>query len=112
MKRQKRKQDALILKMLPKLNSGADIAENFESATLFSSTVVDFAEVTKGKVYLLLTHDYFSSNQPFEIMQIYVSMSCAGANGNPREPPGSSRVGSRNFYSYDIILFLFFKKEY
>ena len=52
MKRQKRKQDALILKMLPKevvdkLNSGADIAENFESATLFFSTVVDFAEVTK-----------------------------------------------------------------
>ena len=52
MKRQKRKQDALILKMLPKevvdkLKSGADIAENFESATLFSSTVVGFAEVTK-----------------------------------------------------------------
>ena len=49
MKRQKRKQDALILKMLPKevvekLNSGADIAENFESATLFFSSVVDFAE--------------------------------------------------------------------
>ena len=40
MKRQKRKQDALIYKMLPKdvvekLNSGTDTAENFDSATLF-----------------------------------------------------------------------------
>ncbi len=53
MKKQKRKQDALILKMLPKdvvdkLNSGADIAENFESATLFFSSVVDFALVAKS----------------------------------------------------------------
>ena len=54
MQKQKKKQDALIFKMLPrdvveKLNSGADTAENFESATLFFSTVVDFALVTKGK---------------------------------------------------------------
>ena len=53
MKKQKKKQDALIYKMLPrdvvqKLNSGADTAESFESATLFFSTVVDFAIVTKG----------------------------------------------------------------
>lgn len=52
MKKQKRKQDALILKMLPKdvvdkLNSGADTAETFDSATLFFSTVVDFSLVTK-----------------------------------------------------------------
>ena len=52
MKRQKRKQDALILKMLPKdvvmkLNNGEDITENFESATLFFSSVVDFCDVTK-----------------------------------------------------------------
>ena len=52
MKRQKRKQDGLILKMLPKdvvakLNSGIDIAENFDSATLFFSSVVDFSEVTR-----------------------------------------------------------------
>ena len=54
MKRQKKKQESLVLKMLPKdvvdkLNSGQDCAENFESATLFFSTVVDFALVTKGK---------------------------------------------------------------
>ena len=52
MKRQKKKQDKLIFKMLPKdvvdkLNSGAATAENFESATLFFSTVVDFSFVTK-----------------------------------------------------------------
>ena len=52
MKRQKKKQDALILKMLPKdvvakLNSGGNIAENFDSATLFFGSVVDFSEVTK-----------------------------------------------------------------
>ena len=52
MKRQKRKQDNLILKMLPKdvidkLNSGGDVAETFESATLFFSSVVDFSQVTK-----------------------------------------------------------------
>ena len=52
MKRQKKKQDAIIYKMLPKdvvdkLNSGATTAENFESATLFFSSVVDFDLVTK-----------------------------------------------------------------
>jgi class 3 adenylate cyclase len=52
MKRQKRKQEALIYKMLPKavvdkLSSGLDTAETFESATLFFSTVVDFNLVTK-----------------------------------------------------------------
>ena len=52
MRKQKKKQDKLIYKMLPKdvvdrLNSGAATAENFESATLFFSTVVDFANVTK-----------------------------------------------------------------
>ena len=51
MKKQKKKQDSLILKMLPKevvdkLNSGADIVENFDSATLFFSSVVDFVQVT------------------------------------------------------------------
>ena len=33
--------------VVAKLNSGVDIAENFESATLFFSTVVDFSEVTR-----------------------------------------------------------------
>ena len=53
MRKQKRKQDVLILKMLPKdviskLNTGEDTAENFESATLFFSSVVDFDNVTRA----------------------------------------------------------------
>ena len=52
MKKQKRKQDSLILKMLPKnvvakLNSGEYIAETFESATLFFSSVIEFSSVIK-----------------------------------------------------------------
>ena len=47
MQRQKKKQEKLILKMLPKevvakLNEGLNTAEEFESATLFFSSVVDF----------------------------------------------------------------------
>ena len=53
MRKQKKKQDKLIYKMLPKdvvdrLNSGAATAENFESSTVFFSSVVDFAKVTKS----------------------------------------------------------------
>ena len=45
MKKQKKKQDSLILKMLPKdvvekLNTGEDTAENFESATLFFRSIL------------------------------------------------------------------------
>ena len=52
MKRQKKKQEKLVLKMLPKevvekLNEGLSTAEEFESATLFFSSVVDFSEVTR-----------------------------------------------------------------
>ena len=52
MKRQKKKQNALIYKMLPKdvvnkLNAGIETAETFDSATLFFSSVIEFAEVTK-----------------------------------------------------------------
>ena len=51
MQKQKRKQEKLILKMLPKevvakLNEGLNTAEEFESATLFFSSVVDFRCVT------------------------------------------------------------------
>ena len=52
MKRQKKKQEKLVLRMLPKdvvdkLNSGIDIAETFDSATLFFSSVYGFANVTR-----------------------------------------------------------------
>ena len=53
MQRQRKKQDALIFKLLPKdivakLGSGEVTAENFTSSTLFFSTVVDFSHVTKA----------------------------------------------------------------
>lgn len=52
MKKQRRKQDTLILKMLPrvvveKLNGGEETAETFESATLYFSSVVDFSQMTQ-----------------------------------------------------------------
>ena len=52
MKKQKKKQEKLVLTMLPrqvvdKLNEGISTAEEFESATLFFSSVVGFSEVTR-----------------------------------------------------------------
>ena len=52
MKKQKKKQEKLILKMLPKevvakLNEGINTSEEFESATLFFSSVVGFSDVTR-----------------------------------------------------------------
>ena len=53
MQKQRKKQDVLIYKLLPKdivskLGSGDDTAENFASSTLFFSTVIDFGKVTKA----------------------------------------------------------------
>ena len=53
MQKQRKKQDILIYKLLPKdivskLGSGEDTAENFASSTLFFSSVVDFNNVTKA----------------------------------------------------------------
>ena len=53
MKRQQRKQERLIYKMLPKIvvqkmNSGEEVAENFDSATIFFSSVHEFALMTKN----------------------------------------------------------------
>ena len=52
MKKQKKRQERLVLKMLPKevvekLNEGLNTAEEFESATLYFSSVVGFADVTR-----------------------------------------------------------------
>ena len=53
MQKQRKKQDVLVYKLLPKdivskLGSGEDTAENFASSTLFFSTVIDFSNVTKA----------------------------------------------------------------
>lgn len=53
MSKQQRKQENLVLKMLPKivvdkLKAGDNVADTIESATLFFSTVVEFNLVTKN----------------------------------------------------------------
>ena len=53
MKKQQRKQEALVHRMLPKvvvekLKSGDDTADTFESVTLYFSSVVDFNLITKS----------------------------------------------------------------
>ena len=52
MKRQKAKQNKLIHKMLPKsvlskIKSGKEVAETFESVTLYFSSVIDFSKITE-----------------------------------------------------------------
>ena len=58
MRRQKKKQEKLILKMLPKeivtkLNEGLTTAEEFDSATLYFSCVVEFYKVTEKCLSLI-----------------------------------------------------------
>lgn len=97
MKKQKRKQDALILKMLPKdvvdkLNSGVDIAESFESATLYFSSVVDFSEVTKAckamEIVNFLNDLYRTMDERMDKHEVYkvetISDSYLVASGLPK----------------------------
>ena len=54
MRRQKKKQEKLILKMLPKvivervIQGGEPVAESFDQATLYFSSVDGFNEVSKN----------------------------------------------------------------
>lgn len=54
MKRQKKKQEKLIFKMLPKvivdrvIQGGEHVAETFEQATLYFSSVDGFVEVSRN----------------------------------------------------------------
>jgi hypothetical protein len=53
MKRQQKKQNRLIHKMLPRvvverLKTGQEVAESFESASLYFSTVAEFAEIARS----------------------------------------------------------------
>ena len=60
MKRQKRKQEKLILKMLPKvivekvIKGGEPVAETFDQATLYFSSVDGFNEVSKNCKYAFI----------------------------------------------------------
>ena len=87
MKRQKKKQEKLILKMLPKeivtkLNEGLTTAEEFDSATLYFSCVVEFYEVTKKcpamQVVNFLNNLYQTideSMDSYDVYKIYTSSS-------------------------------------
>ena len=97
MQRQKWKQDILILKMLPKdvvakLSSGDDTAENFVSATLFFSSVVDFDNVTKAckplEVIGFLNNLYNTMDERMDKHDVYkvesISDSYLVASGLPK----------------------------
>ena len=67
MKKQKKKQEKLILKMLPKvivervMQEGTTVAETFESATLYFSSVDGFHNVSRKCRYL---NQRFLSHNP------------------------------------------------
>ena len=73
MKKQKKKQEKLILKMLPKvivervLQEGTTVAETFESATLYFSSVDGFHNVSRKCRYL--NHRFFHINPKFIIFK-------------------------------------------
>ena len=96
MKRQKKRQEKLILKMLPKevvakLNEGLNTAEEFESATLFFSSVVDFAQVTTKctamQVVTFLNNLYQTMDNRMDTYDVYkvetISDSYLVASGLP-----------------------------
>ena len=97
MQKQKRKQDVLIYKLLPKdivtkLASGEVTAENFASSTLFFSSVVDFANVTKActamDVINFLNDLYNTMDQRMDRHDVYkvetISDSYLVASGLPK----------------------------
>ena len=96
MKRQKKKQERLILKLLPKeivtkLNEGLNTAEEFESATLYFSCVVDFYKVTKKctamEVVNFLNNLYQTMDDRMDFYDVYkvetISDSYLVASGLP-----------------------------
>ena len=61
MKKQKKKQEKLVMKMLPKVivdqvmkGDGKTVAETFDSATLYFSSVTGFVNVSKKCRYFML----------------------------------------------------------
>ena len=96
MKRQKKRQEKLILKMLPKevvakLNEGLNTAEEFEAATLFFGSGVDFAQVTTKctamQVVTFLNNLYRTMDNRMDTYDVYkvetISDSYLVASGLP-----------------------------
>ena len=97
MQKQKKKQDILIYKLLPKdivskLGSGEDTAENFASSTLFFSSVVDFVNVTQAckamEVIGFLNNLYNTMDERMDRHDVYkvetISDSYLVASGLPK----------------------------
>ena len=97
MQKQKKKQEVLIYKLLPKdvvskLGSGEDTAENFASSTLFFSSVVDFVNVTKAcramDVICFLNNLYNTMDERMDRHDVYkvetISDSYLVASGLPK----------------------------
>lgn len=96
MKKQQAKQNRLIYKMLPKtvvqkLKSGGEVAETFESATLYFSSVVDFSKIAKKcsalevhiEILEILLEIKYDSNLGSPILEHYIQ--CDGqTNGRIR----------------------------
>ena len=98
MQRQRKKQDVLIYKLLPKdivtkLGSNEVTAENFVSSTLFFSSVVDFGNVTKActamDVISFLNDLYNTMDQRMDGHDVYkvetISDSHLVASGLPKK---------------------------
>ena len=96
MRRQKKKQEKLILKMLPKeivtkLNEGLTTAEEFDSATLYFSCVVEFYKVTEKctalQVVNFLNNLYQTMDERIDSYDVYkvetISDSYLVASGLP-----------------------------
>jgi class 3 adenylate cyclase len=98
MKKQKRKQDILIYKMLPpavirKMNDGQATEETFESATIFFSCVVDFHRVIKGckpeEIVYFVNNLYATMEERMDTHDVYkvetISDSFMVASGLPKK---------------------------
>ena len=97
MKRQQRKQERLIYKMLPKvvvekMNSGQEVAETFDSATIFFSSVHEFSSITKNcsamEVIQFLNNLYTVMDRRMDEFDVYkvetISDSYMVASGLPK----------------------------
>jgi len=98
MKKQQKKQARLIYKMLPKvvvekMKTGEEVAETFDSATLFFSSVVGFKDITKKcsamEVVQFLNNVYTVMDERMDFFDVYkvetISDSYLVASGLPKK---------------------------
>ena len=83
LKRQQRKQNKLIHKMLPKvvvekLKSGQDVIETFDSASIFFSSVVAFKDITRACTAFQVGFFILSTSSPPFILRAIRGSICRG----------------------------------